>query len=334
MFGPRVESIDNEEVPPFYISLRIHDQILHNTVFDCGTSRNLMPKVIMDNLGLDVTSPYKDLYSFDSRKVRCLGLINNLVVTLHQIPEKSVVMDVVVADALAKFGMLLSISWDAKLKGTLQMDMSYVTILVFSEQRRLYRENRLAYMISSRDNPKNHHIYDVDTYLGSSIFYNDFSFEGTNKKEIQIHKEEGNHQHLQIEPKFEQEKQQNEELKDNKEPWGIIHFDGVVSEKFVGVGIWISPPKNRTDCPFLYSYKPYFECTNNVAEYEALILGLNILKKLKAKKVYIYGDLKLVINQINGAYQTKHPKLRSYRNLVIDLLENVNEYLPIVLPKN
>ena len=58
-------------------------------------------------------------------------------------------MDVVVVDVLVKVGMLLSRSWAAKLKGTLQMDMSYATIHVFVERRRLYRENRLAYMISS-----------------------------------------------------------------------------------------------------------------------------------------------------------------------------------------
>ena len=38
-------------------------------------------------------------------------------------------MDVVVADVPVKVGMLLSRSWDSKLKGTLQMDMSYATIL-------------------------------------------------------------------------------------------------------------------------------------------------------------------------------------------------------------
>jgi hypothetical protein len=48
-----------------------------------------------------------------------------------------------------KFGMLLSRSGATKLKGTLQMDMSYATIPIFGEQRRLYRENRLAYMINS-----------------------------------------------------------------------------------------------------------------------------------------------------------------------------------------
>lgn len=88
----------------------------------------------MDNLGLDITRPYKDLYSFDSRKVRCLGLIKDLVVSLHQMPKKSILMDVVVADVLVKFGMLLSSSWATKLKGTLQMDMCYATIPIWSKE--------------------------------------------------------------------------------------------------------------------------------------------------------------------------------------------------------
>ena len=108
MFGPRVEISQEDDVPPFYISLRIHSLFLHNAMLDSGASHNLMPKVIMDNLGLDITTPYKDLYSFDSIKVRCLGLIKDLVVSLHQMPEKSIVMDVVVVDVPVKFDMLLS----------------------------------------------------------------------------------------------------------------------------------------------------------------------------------------------------------------------------------
>ena len=67
-----------------------------------------MPKEVMYNLGMDITRPYKDLFSFDLRMVRCLGLIKNLVVSLHQIPEKRIVMDIVVANVPTKFGMLLS----------------------------------------------------------------------------------------------------------------------------------------------------------------------------------------------------------------------------------
>ena len=83
-------------------------------------------------------------------------------------------MDIVVADVPAKFGMLLSRLWSAKLKGTMQMDFSYATIPIFNQQRSLWRENRLKYMISSKECPENHPIYVVDTEMGSTIFFNYF----------------------------------------------------------------------------------------------------------------------------------------------------------------
>jgi hypothetical protein len=48
--------------PPFYISLNIHDKILQNCLMDSGASNNVMPKVVMDKLGLDITKHYLDLY--------------------------------------------------------------------------------------------------------------------------------------------------------------------------------------------------------------------------------------------------------------------------------
>lgn len=99
IFGPALngESPDND-VPPFYISLRLREFVLHNAIFDFGASHNLMPKAIMEKLGLDITREYHDLFSFDSSRVRCIGLIKDLVVSLDQIPAKNVLMDAVVAD--------------------------------------------------------------------------------------------------------------------------------------------------------------------------------------------------------------------------------------------
>lgn len=112
LFGPEVDGKPQEGgVPPFYVSLNIHDKILHNAMLDSGASHNLMPKTVMEKLGLEITRPYKDLYSFDSNKVRCLGLIMELCITLAQIPTKSLVMDIVVGDIPPKYGMLLSRSW-------------------------------------------------------------------------------------------------------------------------------------------------------------------------------------------------------------------------------
>lgn len=137
------DHLGDSDVPPFYLSLRIHQFILHNSMLDSRASQNLMPKAIMERLGLDITCEYRDLYSFDSGKVNCLGLIKDLVVSLDQIPPKNVLMDVVVVDIPPQFGMLLSRSWGSKLRGTLQLDFSYATILVFKQLIKLYREKKL-----------------------------------------------------------------------------------------------------------------------------------------------------------------------------------------------
>jgi hypothetical protein len=159
VLGPMVEDRDDSS-PPFYTSLNIHDKVLHNCLMDSGASHNLMPKAVMEELGLEVTRAYHDLYSFDSRRVQCLGVIKDLVVSLFQLPMKSMVMDIVVADVPPKFGMLLSRSWIKRLGGTLQMDLTYATIPVFGgEHRRLYREAQLAYIVSDEANPTNHPIY-------------------------------------------------------------------------------------------------------------------------------------------------------------------------------
>ena len=105
--GPMIEDL-KDSCPPFYISLNIHDKIRHNYLLDSGASHNLMPKVVMDELGLSITKPYHDLFPFDSRKFKCLGLTKDLVLNLTQLPSKSIMMDIVVVDIPPKFGLLLS----------------------------------------------------------------------------------------------------------------------------------------------------------------------------------------------------------------------------------
>jgi len=174
IFGPAIEGQPKDsEVPPFYLSLRLHEYILHNAMLDSGASHNLMPEAIMEKLGLDITQKYHDLYTFDSGRVRCIGLIKDLVVSLDQILAKNVLMDVVVVDIPPRFSMLLSRSWGAKLKGTLQLDFSYATIPIFGQLRKLYREKKMKYMITSKEKPVNHPINVVHTDLESFVLYSD-----------------------------------------------------------------------------------------------------------------------------------------------------------------
>ncbi|MEA2390253.1 MAG: ribonuclease [Solirubrobacteraceae bacterium] len=50
--------------------------------------------------------------------------------------------------------------------------------------------------------------------------------------------------------------------------------------------------------------------TNNVAEYRALLLGLERARALGADEVDVIGDSELVVKQVQGLYKVKHPSMR------------------------
>jgi hypothetical protein len=327
LFGPEVDGqADNGVVTHFYISLNIHDLILHNDILDSGASHNLMPKAVMEKLGLEVTRPYKDLHSFDSSKVICIGLIKDLCITLVQIPAKSMVMDVVVADIPLKYGMLLSLFWGAKLKGTLQLDMSYATIPVFEQQRRLYRETLMKYMISSQEKPHNYPLYSAHSDLDSFILYNDGD---TGEKNTQLGEDTSGMDEGQ--ELIEVEIKKNVITEDLPTYFWSMDFDGAVSKEGAGAGVWLH--NHRTRYSENHSYKLNFQCTNNIAEYEALMLALKLLKRVGAKEIMVRGDSKLIIKQIKGEYAVKHPRLRAYRNAILDALRCFTEVDLQVMPR-
>jgi ribonuclease HI len=50
--------------------------------------------------------------------------------------------------------------------------------------------------------------------------------------------------------------------------------------------------------------------TNNVAEYRALLLGLERALALGASEVEVIGDSELIAKQVKGIYKVKHPAMR------------------------
>ena len=52
--------------------------------------------------------------------------------------------------------------------------------------------------------------------------------------------------------------------------------------------------------------------TNNQAEYEAILKGLQLLQEVKAESIEIFGDSQLIINQLIGLFECKEDTLRGY----------------------
>jgi ribonuclease HI len=54
------------------------------------------------------------------------------------------------------------------------------------------------------------------------------------------------------------------------------------------------------------------EATNNVAEYRALLLGIERARAHGAAEVKLFGDSELVVRQVQGRYKVKDANLRTY----------------------
>ena len=139
----------------------------------------------------------------------------------------------------------------------------------------------MAYMVSSKDCPSNHPIYALDVNLGNSILCYDDDIETTQKENLREIQNLENQQQVPIMEKI------SDLPKVEEERFWNLDFDGAVSKEGAGAGVWSIGPNNFSKT---LSVKLYFDCTNNMAKYEAFIMGLQILKALAAKKVSIHGD--------------------------------------------
>jgi hypothetical protein len=126
----------------------------------------------------------------------------------------------------------------------------------------VYREAQLAYIIRDEEDPAKHPIFALDTNLGS----------------ILLHITDAPEPPLEI-------RKQSLTLCEDPPPitsiWKMF-FDGAYFREGVGVGVvFVSPVQEIISLP----YKLEFETTNNVAEYEAIVLGLRTTKDMGIEEI-------------------------------------------------
>ena len=157
------------------------------------------------------------------------------------------------------------------------MDLSYATITVFGGQfRRLYREVQMAYLVSDSKHPNNHPIYSIDENLGSCMLQLSDDVEGV----LQVHK------YIPVQIK-----------KENPDGLWRMYFDGSSSKEGAGAGVLLISAGGEV---ISLMYKLEFKTTNNIVEYEALILGLREEKDLGIQELAMFGDSELVIQQVKN----------------------------------
>ena len=80
-----------------------------------------------------------------------------------------------------------------------------------------------------------------------------------------------------------------------------------------------SPEGDKIECMVRLD----FPTTNNEAEYEALIAGLDLAKVAGTENLVVYYDSQVVINQVNGDYEWKNERMKKCLEQVKDRVSNL-----------
>ncbi|XP_070017580.1 uncharacterized protein [Nicotiana sylvestris] len=106
-----------------------------------------------------------------------------------------------------------------------------------------------------------------------------------------------------------------EVVSEDAHAWKMF-FDGAINAKGVGIGAILILPASQH---YSATARLRFFCTNNTAEYEACIMGMNMAVDQGVEDLLIMGDSDLIIRQAQGKWETRDIKLIPYRQHVEDL---------------
>lgn len=103
---------------------------------------------------------------------------------------------------------------------------------------------------------------------------------------------------------------------DVQPPWKM-YFNGAAHRGGAGAGVVFVTSQGEV---LPYSFTLTQICSNNVAEYQALILGLEMAVEMKRLQLQAFGYSQLVVNQLLGSYEVKKPKLCPYHDYAKKLM--------------
>jgi ribonuclease HI len=81
-----------------------------------------------------------------------------------------------------------------------------------------------------------------------------------------------------------------------------MYFDGSACEDGCGIDILLVSPRGVM---YSFSVRLPAPCTNNLAEYEVVHRGMELLVEAGVEAVEVFGDSKLVISQLTEEYRCK-----------------------------
>jgi ribonuclease HI len=264
------------------------DKITHCFLLDGGSGPSVISKIIMEELGLSCTNENpRSMISYNNQHHCTIGEIKYVTLVLCAHTEIRTTLNIQVIDMhVSNYSIILGRYWQALTDGYLSLDGSHLSITKNINNIIFLREGMISPYIESVPQPNVNYIEeDMGVY---SIFADedDMFLESTDYDDGMWH----------------------------------IHFDGACSNKCNGEIIVLYSPVGKIHN---FSYILEFSCTNNAADFEALLLGIENTYNLGCGHLNFFGDSKLVVNLVRKIYMPNNKLLKIYTQDVWSLISNL-----------
>jgi ribonuclease HI len=316
-----------KNVPPFLLTFEIFNRNVHNCMVDSGASSNVMPWSVCQKINAEVEPSSLKIIQLDRTDVKVIGELKNVLIILSSNPKVHQVIDIIVVDIPEVYGMFLSRDWSEQLHGYFATDWSHLWLPENGKPNkiRVNRERYLKFTVTDLNDPNEPYTSPADSseVQGMDTYFGNFTAEIS-----PINNPEQRSEILAYTQPTASIQQLDEP--DNNQIWSL-YFDGSKSKEGVGAGcIIIDPAGNKT----LLACRLEFECTNNIAEYEALLQGLRKALDMHIQNLVVFGDSEIVVRQVRNSIHCLTPHLKCYQSEVWSLINKFSAFNINSIPRS
>ncbi|RVW39248.1 hypothetical protein CK203_085120 [Vitis vinifera] len=115
----------------------------------------------------------------------------------------------------------------------------------------------------------------------------------------------------------------NQYQESNEKEWWTLRVNGASRSSGSGVGLLLQSPTGEH---LEQAIRLGFPASNNEAEYEAILSGLDLALALSVSKLRVYSDSQLVVRHVQKEYEAKDARMVRYLTKVRNTLQRFTEW--------
>jgi ribonuclease HI len=317
----------HKNVPPFLLTFEIFNRNVHNCMVDSGASSNVMPWSVCQKINAKVEPSSLKIIQLDRTDVKVMGELKNVLIRLSSNPKVHQFIDIIVVDIPEVYGMFLRRDWSEQLHGYFATEWSHLWLPENgkSNKIRVNRERYLKFTVIDLNDPNEPYTPPADSpeVQGMDTYFGNFTAEVSPIKNPQ--------QQFEIKAFTQPTASIQKSCEPDKNQFWSLYFDGSKSKEGAGAGrIIIDPTGNKT----LLACRLEFECTNNIAEYEALLQGLRKALDMHIQNLIVFDDSEIVVRQVRNYIHCLTPHLKCYQTEVWILINKFSTFNINSIPRS